>query len=139
MNPITIVLLGEPVPMAHRHTSTGGRRYVPVKPRNASAALTMAAQLAMKESEQEMFTQAVKLELLCEVAIPRSWSKKKQQQAMTGEIHLTTRPDLTNMLKLVEDALKGVVWRDDVLVVEQHCRKVYGVQPKTVLTIRAAD
>ena len=131
-DPVTITLLGEPVPMAHRTTSDGGRRYVPTKPRNASAALRLAA------SEQVglvPFDEPVKLVMLCEVAIPNSWSKRKKNAAILGLIRPGTRPDLTNMLKLAEDALHGVVWRDDSLVVEQHTKKIYGKQPKLVLTI----
>ena len=135
MKPVTIVLLGEPVPMSHRSTGDGRRRYLAPNARNASAALRLAAQQAMQETGQPMFTGAVKLELLCEVAIPRSWSQKKQMRAIRGEIRVTTRPDITNILKLAEDAIKGVVWRDDSLVDEQHCRKRYGAQPKIVITV----
>lgn len=38
----------------------------------------------------------------------------------------TTRPDITKLLRAVEDALTGIVWRDDAQVVEQVARKVYG-------------
>ena len=85
-----------------------------------------------------LFTDPVRLELTCEVAIPKSWSKKQQQRALCGEIRVTTRPDLTNMLKLAEDALKGVVWRDDSLVDEQQTKKRYSAQPKVVITVSAS-
>lgn len=38
----------------------------------------------------------------------------------------TTRPDTTKLLRAVEDALTGIVWRDDAQVVRQTARKVYG-------------
>jgi Holliday junction resolvase RusA-like endonuclease len=37
----------------------------------------------------------------------------------------TTMPDLTKMLRAVEDALKGICWRDDAQVVTQACAKYY--------------
>lgn len=37
-----------------------------------------------------------------------------------------TRPDATKLLRGVEDALTGVVWRDDSQVVIQVANKVYG-------------
>jgi Holliday junction resolvase RusA-like endonuclease len=37
-----------------------------------------------------------------------------------------TKPDATKLLRAVEDALTGVVWRDDAQVVEQSVVKVYG-------------
>lgn len=40
--------------------------------------------------------------------------------------HPTTRPDITKLLRAVEDACTGIVWRDDAQVVEQHAIKAYG-------------
>lgn len=36
------------------------------------------------------------------------------------------KPDTTKLLRAVEDALTGILWRDDAQVVEQSARKVYG-------------
>jgi Holliday junction resolvase RusA-like endonuclease len=138
-DPVTIVLLGEPVPFAHRQTKAG-RRYTPEKQRHASDRLQQAGQTAVKELGMlEPLEGPLRLELLCEVAIPRSWSMKRKNSAILGLTRPITRPDLTNMLKLAEDALKGVVWRDDSLVVEQRCRKVYGKQPKLVITVSVLE
>lgn len=38
----------------------------------------------------------------------------------------TTRPDVTKLLRAVEDACTGIVWRDDAQVVAQHAYKEYG-------------
>lgn len=38
----------------------------------------------------------------------------------------TTRPDVLKLARAVEDALTGVVWRDDAQIVEEHLRKRYG-------------
>lgn len=38
----------------------------------------------------------------------------------------TTRPDLTKYLRGIEDALTGVVWRDDAQVITQTAEKRYG-------------
>lgn len=39
--------------------------------------------------------------------------------------HHTTKPDATKLLRAVEDAMTGIVWRDDAQVVEQEVRKIY--------------
>lgn len=39
------------------------------------------------------------------------------------------KPDLTKLLRALEDALTGVAWRDDALIVRQTARKVYGPRP----------
>jgi len=40
--------------------------------------------------------------------------------------HPTVRPDVTKLLRAVEDACTGIVWRDDAQIVEQHAVKRYG-------------
>jgi Holliday junction resolvase RusA-like endonuclease len=37
------------------------------------------------------------------------------------------RPDATKLLRAVEDALTGIVWRDDAQVVTQEVRKLYAI------------
>lgn len=37
-----------------------------------------------------------------------------------------TKPDVTKLIRAAEDAMTGIVWRDDALVVEQLASKVYG-------------
>jgi Holliday junction resolvase RusA-like endonuclease len=45
------------------------------------------------------------------IPMPESWSRKKRE-TMLYERH-TSKPDMTNLRKLVEDALTGIVYEDD--------------------------
>lgn len=42
----------------------------------------------------------------------------------------TVRPDATKLLRPLEDALSGVLWKDDAQIVEQIVRKRYGEPPR---------
>jgi len=44
-------------------------------------------------------------------------------------------PDLTKMVRAVEDALTGIIWRDDKQVAEQHTRKRYADKPGAEILI----
>jgi Holliday junction resolvase RusA-like endonuclease len=70
--------------------------------------------------------------------IPRSWSKRKQTEAASGMARPTGKPDLDNIIKLVCDALNGVVWNDDSQIVAQVATKHYALVPETVIRVRAA-
>jgi Holliday junction resolvase RusA-like endonuclease len=61
--------------------------------------------------------------------VPASWSQKKQRMALAGEILPTTKPDADNVLKAVYDGCNGVLWRDDVQVVDGAQRKRYSATP----------
>lgn len=47
----------------------------------------------------------------------------------------TTRPDVLKLARAVEDALTGVVWRDDAQITEQVLRKFYGEPERTVIHV----
>lgn len=68
-------------------------------------------------------------------AIPKSWSQKKQDQARSGLIMPTGKPDWDNYAKTVGDAFNGLVFRDDSLVVMGQCIKRYGDTPMLRVTV----
>lgn len=45
------------------------------------------------------------------------------------------RPDLSNYVKAIEDALNRVIWTDDSRVVELVARKLYGDPPRVDILI----
>jgi Holliday junction resolvase RusA-like endonuclease len=63
------------------------------------------------------------------VQIPQSWSQKKQRAALAGELLPTTKPDKDNVIKAVYDGLNGVVWVDDVQIVNGMQVKRYVATP----------
>lgn len=58
-------------------------------------------------------------------SIPKSWTKKKAQAALNGEILPTSKPDVSNYYKLIEDALNGILYADDSQIVVQQSNKIY--------------
>lgn len=77
------------------------------------------------------------ISMLVEVmrAIPSTWSKKKKADALEGRIMPTGKPDWDNFAKTAGDALNGIVFRDDSLVVMGQCIKRYGDTPMLRVTI----
>ncbi len=51
----------------------------------------------------------------------------------------TTKPDTTKLLRAVEDALIGVVLRDDAQIVGQVACKLYGEPARCEITVSAAS
>jgi Holliday junction resolvase RusA-like endonuclease len=45
------------------------------------------------------------------------------------------RPDVTKLLRAVEDGCTGIIWRDDAQVVTQIARKFYGVPERAEVEI----
>lgn len=49
------------------------------------------------------------------------------------------KPDVTKLIRAVEDALTGIVWRDDAQVVSQHAHKLYGEQASCAVEILSLE
>jgi Holliday junction resolvase RusA-like endonuclease len=103
------------------------RMFTPAKTVNYETLVAYAAQAAMKGSA--LFEGAVGLDLRIACQIPASWSQKKQRAAAAGRVLPTTKPDADNIIKAICDALNGVVWKDDVQVVDLAVTKRYALVP----------
>ena len=65
------------------------------------------------------------LEVTAYFPIPKSYSQKKRDDAMSRNILPTKKPDADNILKLAADALNGVAYEDDAQVVRMEVCKEY--------------
>lgn len=70
----------------------------------------------------------MKLTLLIDFDVPKSWSQKKREAALAGVIRPTKKPDCSNIIKACEDALNQVVYVDDVQIVCGNFDKRYREQ-----------
>jgi Holliday junction resolvase RusA-like endonuclease len=79
---------------------------------------------------------AIDFRMTAFMPVPASWSKRKQADALAGLIFPTPKPDLSNIIKGVEDALLQIVYRDDSLIVDSFACKRYAAQPRIAIEIR---
>jgi Holliday junction resolvase RusA-like endonuclease len=130
--PVTIIIGGEPVPKGRPRVGRG-HIYTPDKTRAYEG---MVRQLAALEMRGKMPLQGpVKIELLVELAVPRSWSRTRELAAIAGEIMPASRPDLDNFCKAALDACNGIIIGDDAQIVELRARTKFGGQPKLIMTV----
>jgi Holliday junction resolvase RusA-like endonuclease len=97
----------------------------------------LSAQLAM--DGRPPIEAPVRIELLVELPVPASWSRRKTADAITGHIRPTSRPDVDNYLKAILDAISTIVVADDAQVVEVYAKKKFSVAPKMIATIFPLD
>jgi len=111
------------------------RMFTPSKTAAYEGLIALAAKQAMGPLPLMLGAVAVEVEAVC--SVPRSWSKRKQAQALAGEVRPTGKPDADNVLKAVCDGCNGVVFKDDSQAVSVLLRKRYGPTPG--LSVRVAD
>ena len=79
----------------------------------------------------------LRLELRVSLPRPKGHFTTRGELSAEGRRHSkpTTKPDLTALLRAVEDALTHVVYRDDSQIAEQRTAKVYGERPGVELEV----
>jgi len=77
----------------------------------------------------------VRAEISVDLPVPISWSGKRRDAALRGEIRPTSRPDTDNYVKAALDAVNAIVVTDDSLVVELAAEKRYAIVPQLTITI----
>lgn len=111
-----------------------GRTFTDTKTTNAEA---WVRSCAVEQVGQPALDVPLSVRIDYEVAIPKSWPKKKKAMARAMLLMPSVKPDVDNVVKLVGDALNGIVWRDDSQIYELHVSRRYADVPKATVTIYA--
>jgi Holliday junction resolvase RusA-like endonuclease len=136
MDPITISLPGPPHGKGRPRFAPGGRVYTDQKTQAYEQALAWQAKKEM--AGKTPFEGPISVSVGAFIAIPESWSEKKKQAAIRGEIKAVCVPDADNLIKSALDGLNGIVFKDDRQVIEVMAIKKFSVQPSLVVTVRSA-
>lgn len=127
MNRIVFDVPGTPVGKGRPKFARRGNfvaTYTPEKTASYENLVKVKAAEAMKGAKP--FDKALTAHIFLTITPPASWSKKKQAQALNGEIYPTTKPDLDNVIKGIFDAMNEIVYLDDKQIVSLLCMKRYG-------------
>lgn len=130
LKPVSFVVPGEAVGKGRPRVSTIGghaRMFTPQKTANYETLIAMAAQQAM--AGRELIGGPVLVEMKILVSVAASWSKKKTAEALAGEVMPTKKPDADNVLKAICDGINGIVFKDDVQVVNVSLSKRFSETP----------
>lgn len=141
MKMLKIVIPGSPIGQGRpKFTTINGhpKAYDPEKSRNYKAYVRMLATQAMKETGFEMIDGPCLLSINAFFEIPKSKSKKFREAALLDQVRPTKKPDLSNIIKGIEDALNGLVYKDDACIVNLSCEKFYSDNPRVEVFVTAA-
>ena len=124
---------GEPVGKGRPRFTRQGRAYTPAKTAKYENLVSLTFQ--QMYPNHVPFENAVEMKMIAYFSIPKSWSKKKHQQAVLNQIFPTKKPDTDNIAK-VKDALNGIAFKDDSQVVKETIIKRYAEVPKLIIYIK---
>lgn len=137
---ITISLSGDPQGKGRARAFRRGNfigHYTPEKTRSYEGMIRTAAMQAM--GSRAPIDEPIEVMLSAIFAIPASFSRKKRDMALSGALRPAKKPDADNIIKAWTDAMNGVVYRDDCLIVKGSFTKVYGPAAMVCVTVRPCE
>lgn len=138
---VTFTVPGVPVPQGSKSAFVvKGRAVVTesnrakLKPYRASVADAAAAAM----NGGGLVTGPVRLQLVLHFPRPKSHYGRGSQAAVLradAPAYVATRPDAGKVARAIEDALTGIVWRDDSQVADLRVVKMYGDPPQALVSV----
>lgn len=104
----------DPVPKGRPRMSRGGHAFTPLKTREAERIVQLMAQ--KQHGNLPLVGGPMQIDLEFVMDRPKKPKNKNYH---------VTRPDLDNLVKLVLDALNGVLWNDDAQIFSLSAKKRY--------------
>ena len=124
---VEIEVEGQPQGKARPRMSRFGHAYTPQKTRDYENIIKTACIAEMHRHSLEPTNAPVKVSIVAFMDIPKSWSKKKTEQAEYALIYPTAKPDIDNIVKAALDGVSGPqgVRLDDKQVVSLKAVKTF--------------
>lgn len=82
------------------------------------------------------FTGIVFLEVIFVLKRPKNHFNSKQKLKDSAPLYHCKKPDATKLLRSTEDALTGILWKDDAQICRQTVEKIYGDKTGAYITVR---
>lgn len=79
------------------------------------------------------------MDIMIHFTPPKAATKKMREDMLSWKLYPMKKPDGSNVLKAVEDALNNVAYRDDVQIVDLHVKKRYAEEDAVTFSIRGID
>jgi Holliday junction resolvase RusA-like endonuclease len=126
-NSFRYVVPGDPVPLARARM--GNRRMWDTQKEQK---LFFGLQLRNQHEESKFLTGPLHLDVIFYLPIPGY--KQRKTSSLSGKYH-SIKPDLSNLIKFIEDAATGVLYQDDALICSITSKKIYDTTPRTEIVI----
>lgn len=114
----------------------GIRLYDPKKVTVFKRKLGILAKQQMLDRGLEPFDGPLEVRMESYRPVQASISKKERARRLSGVHRPTVKPDLDNYIKSTSDALNGILWADDNLIISLEAKKLYAEQPHLTVEIR---
>lgn len=89
--------------------------------------------LSWQQGVKQPYDEPIIVTFLFVMPIPKYHGKKKRRELIGQPVPV--KPDISNLIKFIEDAGNGIVWTDDNRIVRIIADQVYGIAPETKISV----
>ena len=132
---ISFTVYGQPKGKGRPRFSKFGHVYTPQKTADYENNVQLSAGIAMRGIS--LFADPIEVEINAYFDIPQSYSKKKKQMALSGELLPAKKPDIDNIQKAILDGCNKIVWSDDAIICKIIMTKEYSEKPRIEVKVRS--
>ena len=111
-----------------------GKAYTPTKTKNYEYLVRQI--FVYKYPNYKPIEGRVTMTIIAYFDIPKSTSKKKEAEMLSGAISPTKKPDWDNIGKIISDALNKFAFKDDAQITDVRIFKKYAKVPKVIVKIQ---
>lgn len=99
--------------------------YTPKKTKDFENQIATYFSIYMRRNGFEMEEGPVCVDITVFNKVPKSWTKRRREDALMGDIRPIKTPDGDNILKAILDSLNDIAYMDDKQVVQFHFNRLY--------------
>ncbi|GAQ18015.1 endodeoxyribonuclease RusA [Oceanobacillus picturae] len=136
---ISIVVPGQPVAQARPRAGKNRGKINMYDPKESKDYKNYVSLIAKQYAPKIPYEGNLKAVIKIYRQIPKSTTKKDRALFLAGIKRPVTKPDTSNYVKGIEDALNGIIYKDDSQIVELQASKYYSDNPRVEITIQELD
>ena len=144
---IMFTVPGVPVGKARARVTKSGHAYTPKKTRDYETLVGEAFIDALKTDpikkhlDYPLFGKGIPVGMILHIymPVPKNTSKRDVDKYAKEQVYHVKKPDVTNIIKAIEDAVNGLAYADDSQIAFLRVAKVYSATPRVVVAIKQAQ
>ena len=133
---LSFVVPGPCIPQGRPRAGKRGKKIIMYDPKESKDYKRYVSLIARQHAPKKPYEGELSVHLKIYRQIPKSTTKKDRALYLEGIKRPVVKPDNTNYAKGIEDALNGIIYKDDSQIVDLQVSKFYSDNPRVEINIK---
>jgi len=136
---VEFIIPGQPTPQGRPRAVKNKGKVIMYDPKESKDYKQYVGLVARQHAPKKLYEGNLKAVIKIYRQIPKSTTKKDRALFLAGIKRPVTKPDTSNYIKGIEDALNGIIYKDDSQIVDLQASKFYSDNPRVEIRITELD